>query len=335
MTYSQDALEEMAEKIDLVEYASKTVDFVKHTSGYLYYAVCPFHNERTASLCIDAKEQFFKCYGCGKWGNIYNWIQWTEGLTFDQAVQKIANLTGSNITDFIESDTVAFFKLLKRLSEPKKKNNSERMILDIETDYRQKYKDELPQEWLDESIPAEIMKKYEIRIDPMSNRIVYPVYSDDDEFISIKGRTRFKNYKDLKIMKYMNYHKLGGRLDYFQGMQQARESIKEKKEIIIFEGLKSVMKADSWEYHNCVSAETSKLNEYQVELLIRMQIRDVVIAFDRDVSLGKIRENVELLKRFTNVWVIYDKWKKLSEKDSPADQGKEVFDYLYENRMRL
>ena len=102
MAYSQDALEEMAEKIDLVEYASKTVDFVKHTSGYLYYAVCPFHNERTASLCVDAKEQFFKCYGCGKWGNIYNWIQWTEGLTFDQAVQKIANLTESNIADFIE-----------------------------------------------------------------------------------------------------------------------------------------------------------------------------------------------------------------------------------------
>lgn len=323
----------MSQKVDLLEYASKSVDFVKH-SGNTHYCICPFHSEKTASLAVNSDENFFFCFGCGKHGSIYQWIQWTEGLTFEQSVQKVAALTGSNINDYYESPTVAFYKLLQRLSSPHKREVVERTVLDIDKDYRQKYKDEVPQEWVDEGINPETMKKYEIRIDSLSNRIVYPVLDSDYNLIGVKGRTRFKNYKDLKIMKYMNYHKLGI-LNFFTGMKQAEPFIKEKNEIIIVEGLKSVMKLDQWGYHNTVSAETSTLNEYQIELLIRMRVKDVVIAFDQDVPLKKIKECTEMLKRFTNVYIVYDKWKLLKEKDSPCDQGREVWDKLYERRMRL
>ena len=334
MKYSQEALDDMAGKVDLLDYASHTVDFVKH-SGVTYYAICPFHNEKTASLAVKTDENYFLCFGCGKSGSIYQWIQYTEGLTFNQAVQKVANITNSDLHDYVESDSMAFYKLLNRLSKPRNNRSVDRHILDIGKDYNQKFKDELPQEWLDEGISAEELKKYEIRVDPMSNRIVYPVFSDDDELISVKGRTRFRNYKDLKIMKYMNYHKLGGRLDYFQGMQQARQYIKQSGEIIIFEGIKSVMKVDQWGYHNTVSAETSTLNEYQIELLVRMHIKNVVIAFDKDVSLKKIQECTKLLKKFTNVYVVYDRWGLLQDKDSPCDQGREIWNTLYERRFRI
>ena len=333
MQYSQEALEEMSQKIDLLDYASHSVDFVRH-SGNTHYAICPFHSEKTASLAVNANENFFHCFGCGRSGGIYNWIMWTEGLTFSQAVQKVADLTGSDIHDFIESETMAFFKLLQRLSSPRKNWVVERTVLDIDKDYKQRFKDDIPNEWIAEGISTEEMKKYEIRIDPSSNRIVYPVYSNDYKLIGVKGRTRFQNYKELKIIKYSNYNKIGI-VDYLQGMKQAEQFVKEKNQVIIVEGLKSVMKLDQWGYHNTVSAETSKLNEYQIELLIRMKIKDVVIAFDKDVGLKKIRECVELLKRFTNVYVVYDKWKLLGEKDSPCDQGKDVWDTLYERRMRI
>lgn len=323
----------MSQKVDLLEYASKSVDFVKH-SGNTYFCICPFHTEKTASLAVNSDENFFFCFGCGKHGSIYQWIQWTEGLTFEQSVQKVAALTGSNINDYYESPTVAFYKLLQRLSSPHKREVVERTVLDIDKDYRQKYKDEVPKEWVDEGISPETMKKYEIRIDPLSNRIVYPVLDSDYNLIGVKGRTRFKNYKDLKIMKYMNYHKLGI-LNFFTGMRQAEPFVKEKNEVIIVEGLKSVMKLDQWGYHNVVSAETSTLNEYQIESLIRMRVKDVVIAFDQDVQFKKIKECTEMLKRFTNVYIVYDKWKLLKEKDSPCDQGREVWDKLYERRMRI
>lgn len=333
MKYSQDALEDMANKVDLLEYASKTVDFTKH-SGNTYYCLCPFHNEKTPSLAINTDENFFHCFSCGKSGNIYKWIMWTEKLNFDQAVKKVADITNTDSYGYIESETMSFYKLLKRLNEPHKKEVCNRIILDPNTDYKQKFIDEVPQEWIDEGISAEEMKKYEIRVDPMSNRIVYPVRDAEFNMIGVKGRTRFQNYKDLKIMKYMNYNRIGI-LNYFTGAMQASDYIKETKEIIIVEGLKSVMKLDEFGFHNAVSAETSTLSEYQVELLIRMQVRDVVIAFDKDVKLQKIQECTRLLKRFTNVYVVYDRWNLLQNKDSPPDRGEAVWRTLYERRQRI
>ena len=95
------------------------------------------------------------------------------------------------------------------------------------------------------------------------------------------------------------------------------------------------MKIDGWGYHNAVSAETSTLNEYQVELLVKMHIKDIVIAFDKDVNINKIRECAKLLRKFTNCFVMIDKWKMIGEKDSPCDCGKEVWDTLYERRVRI
>ena len=334
MKYSQEALADMAAKIDLLEYASRTVNFVKHYKN-THYAVCPFHNEKTASLAVNSDKNFFYCFGCGKNGDIYNWIMETEGLTFNQAVQKVANITNSDFNEFIECESLNFYKKLDRLSNlNSSKKESKRIILDIEKDYNQKYSDEIPQEWIDEGISSDELKKYNIRIDNSSNRIVYPVFSDDDELISVKGRTRFKNFKQLKIMKYMNYYPIG-QLDYFQGMGTARKYIEESGEIIIVEGIKSVMKIDGYGFHNVVSSETSTINELQTELLIKKHIKNVVIGFDKDVLLSKIKESTRLLQKFTNVYVIYDRGNLLDNKDSPCDKGKEVWEYLYKNKIKL
>lgn len=333
MKYSQEALEEMANRVDLLEYISRSIDFTKH-SGNTYYAICPFHNEDTASFAVNTEGNYFHCFGCGRSGKIYTWIMLKEGLTFDQSVEKVANLTNTNLYDYVESETYNFYKLFNRLNKPKKENIVERTILDIDKDYKQRFNAEIPQEWIDEGISIDEIEKYEIMVDQSSNRIVYPVYDSEFRLIGVKGRTRFRNYKDLKIMKYMNYNKIGA-LDYFTGMKQAEPFIKKENQIIIVEGLKSVMKLDQWGYHNVVSAETSTLNEYQIELLIRMQVKNILIAFDKDVPLKKICEVAKLLKKFANVYAVIDKWKLLDEKDSPCDKGEDVFRTLYERKVKL
>lgn len=333
MTYSREALDEMANRIDLLEYIGRSINFTKH-SGNTYYAICPFHNEDTASFAVNTDGNYFHCFGCGRSGNIYTWLMLNEKLTYDQAVEKVADITNTDVYDYIESETYNFYKLLHRLSKPKTNNLVERTILDIDKDYKQRFTSDIPQEWIDEGISIEEIEKYEIRVDKMANRIVYPVYDSEFRLIGVKGRTRFRNYKDLRIMKYMNYYKIGV-LDYFTGMKQAEPFIKEKNQIIIVEGLKSVMKLDQWGYHNVVSSETSTLSEYQIELLIRMKVKDVVIAFDKDVSPKKISELSKLLKKFVNVYMIVDKWKLLEEKDSPCDKGEDIFRTLYERKVKL
>lgn len=334
--YNYDQLNELCNKISLLEYAEKTLDFKK--KGNKYFCSCPKHSDSDPSLCISPDVNLFYCFSCGRKGNLINWLMEYEDLDFYSAVQKVAKLTNSDISNYTESETLSFYKYLNKLNTSQSHQvtkHEERRILDLKKDYEDKYLLESPQEWLDEGISEEELRKYNIRIDPSSNRIVYPVYSNDDVLISVKGRTRFQNYKELKIMKYMNYYSLGGIVDYFQGMQQARDYIKQSNEIIIVEGIKSVMKIDGWGYHNVVASETSVINEYQVELLIKMGIKNIVIGFDKDVSLSKIKEHTNLLQRFTNVFVIYDKTNLLKPKDSPCDEGKEVWKYLYKNKKIL
>lgn len=334
MKYSQEALEEMAQKIDLKEYAERTVEF-KRRNGSTYFAICPFHNEKTPSLAVNEKENFFHCFGCGKSGNIYTWIQLTENLTFKQAVVKVANITNTGINEYVESESMNVFKELARINhEHDQDKEPERASLDFDRDYLRRYSASLPTEWVAEGIPEDTMRKYEIRIDESSNRIVYPVYDSDLKLIGVKGRTRFENYKDLKLMKYLNYYKIG-QLDYFTGMKQAKDTIMETRSMIIVEGIKSVMKLDSWGYHNVVSAETSVLSEKQVELIVKMAIRDVTIAFDQDVSLQKIKDCTAMLRRYTNVFVVIDRWRYLRPKDSPCDEGPDIWRVLLERRMRL
>lgn len=328
MKYSPDVLREMSQKVDLLDYASRSVDFVRH-SGDTHYAVCPFHHEKTASLAVRTDKNLFHCFGCGKSGNIYNWIQLTEGLTFDQAVQKVADITNSDLQDYVEPESLSFYRQLNRLDN-KSEKNIDRTVLDFNKDYIQRFKDEVPTEWIEEGIQEEEIKKYEIRIDPISNRIVYPVYDSNFQFIGVKGRTRYKNFKELGLTKYMNYNKIGT-IDYFQGMKQAQIS----DEIIIVEGLKSVMKLDAWGYHDVVSAETSCLNEYQMELLLKMQLKDIIIAFDKDVDINKVSKSTRLLKRFANVYVVYDKHHLLDDKDSPCDKGIEVWRRLLAEKIKL
>ena len=175
---------------------------------------------------------------------------------------------------------------------------------------------------------------YEIRIDRNSNRIVYPVYDNDFQLIGVKGRTRFKNYKALKLSKYMNYFPIGS-VDYFTGMKQAKQSIIDSGSVIITEGLKSVMKIDGWGTHNVVSSETSTLNENQIALLIKMRLRNVIIAFDKDVGLDKIRKATKDLKHFCNVFAVFDRRNLLDEKMSPCDKGRNVWESLLKERIRL
>ena len=328
MRYDQEELDVLCEQISLLEYAEKTLEF-KKVDSHNYACHCPLHIDKTPSLIIDDDENFFYCFSCGVSGNIINWLRTFEDLSFDEAVKKAADLANMDLASLKTSDTVLF---LKGLSQKRNsaKQNLVRKILDF-GEY-EKYSAEIPQEWVNEGIPPEILQKYEIRIDHCANRIVYPVYDNDDRLIGVKGRTRFENYKQLKIMKYMNYHKIG-KVDYFTGMKQARDSIKESKKIMIFEGLKSVMKMAAWGYQNCVSAETSHLNKDQIKLLVGMNLKEVTIAFDKEVNVRKL--DLGLLPMFTNVYGIVDRYNLLNDKDAPVDQGREVWEELYESRIRL
>ena len=331
MKIDQEKLNELCNKVDLMEYAEKTIDFERRGSD-VYAAHCPRHEDKTPSLMITPSKNLFYCHSCHVGGNIINWLMTFEHLKFNDAVDKTAMLAGIEIDHLKTCESLSYFKQIKRSQVQPIKFATDRQILPWS--YYEQFSNEIPQEWVDEGIPADVLREYEIRVDKKSNRIVYPVYDKDGNFIGVKGRTRFKNYKDLQIKKYLNYQKIQT-TDYFMGMKQNRENILTTKSAIIFEGLKSVMHVAAWGYNNCLSSETSDINDAQAAILISMGIRDLTIAFDRDVGMGHIRKTTKLLQKYMNVYAVYDKWGLLQDKDSPCDRGEDVWRTLYERRIRL
>lgn len=331
MKIDQEKLNELCSKVDLMEYAEKSIDFERRGSD-VYAAHCPRHEDKTPSLMITPSKNLFYCHSCHVGGNIINWIMTFEHLSFNDAVDKTAMLAGIEIDHLKTCESLSYFKQIKRSQVQPIKFITDRQILPWS--YYEQFANEIPQEWVDEGISADILQEYEIRVDKKSNRIVYPVYDKDGNFIGVKGRTRFKNYKDLQIKKYLNYQKIKT-TDYFMGMKQNRDNILATKSVIIFEGLKSVMHVAGWGYNNCLSSETSDINDAQAAILISMGIRDLTIAFDRDVGIGHIRKTTKLLQKYMNVYAVYDKWGLLQDKDSPCDRGEEVWRTLYERKIRL
>ena len=338
MSYDNDALQELCSEIDLLEYASRTMEF-KRVNNDSWSAHCSRHIDKTASLFITPTKQLFYCHSCHVGGNIINWLMEFEGLSFNEAVDKVANMAGKDIKNLKTCEALAYYKKIYRCLDCNsgKKNAVEREILPL--DSINDFTEGIPVEWIEEGISKEAIRKYEIRIDDKANRIVYPVYDNNFNLIGFKGRTRFKNYKEMRLQKYMNYTKIGT-TDFFMGMKQNRESIVKNSKVIIFEGIKSVMKADDYGYDYCLAAETSCLNDEQIKILIQLGIKDVIIGFDSDVELSEIttNKNIKKLKRFCNVYAIRDKHQLLGKKEdkmAPVDKGKEVFETLLEQVVKL
>ena len=327
-----DALKEMIDQVDLFEYASQSFHFTKR-SGDNWFCSCPLHVDKTPSLAVNTRENYFHCFSCGVGGDIISWMKTFEGLSFSQAVKKLGNITGTDLSKLEKCESLSYFKKIRSATLKKQEHDSKERVYLNEDSYNM-YSTKLPVEWIDEGISENAMRRFGVRIDDNANRIVYPVYDANYKYICPKGRTRFKNYKEIGITKYINYSKIGT-TDFFVGMKENCDAIMKNHKIIIFEGIKSVMKAYDWGYDYCVSAETSTVNDDQVKLLIKMGIKDATIAFDSDVNAEKIIESTRVLRRFTKVYMIKDRRGLLGEKESPADRGKDVFETLLNERIDI
>jgi len=97
VAYPREDIERIRDKTDLVELASE-VTKVKR-SGRNVMAVCPFHQEKTPSLSIDPAKGLYHCFGCGKSGDIFGWVQETQSLDFREAVEFLARRAGVVLTE--------------------------------------------------------------------------------------------------------------------------------------------------------------------------------------------------------------------------------------------
>ena len=334
ITFDDEMLQEINASVDLLDYVSQTIDIERR--GNDYFGRCPLHIDNTPSFSITPAKNSYYCFSCGKSGGIIGYLMDYEGLGFEDAVKKAAELANMDMSKMCKSQTVSFLKRIKTILSGSNKVEYEHKILDKSE--IEKYSKEKVTEWLDEGIEQEVLDLFGVRVDNWTNRIVYPVYDMRGNLINIKARTRYPNYKQMKIPKYINYFQIGV-MDYFQGLNVTLPYIQEKNEIIIFESIKSVMKAYGWGYKNCVSAEKHTLTDEQIRLLVKMHV-NIVFAYDADINYWQhdVKKDIDKLKRVTNVYVIEDRDLLLGgaeSKNAPVDKGKEIWDELYSSKRKV
>jgi len=81
----------LQEKASILEVVSRYVANIKK-SGRNYWALCPFHNEKTPSFSISEEKQIFHCFSCGKGGNVFRFVMEIENIDFIQSVQRVADI---------------------------------------------------------------------------------------------------------------------------------------------------------------------------------------------------------------------------------------------------
>lgn len=326
-------LKQINDNVNLLDYAGQTMELKQR--GKDFFTNCPLHTDKTPSLSFNPSSNYYHCFSCGASGGIIKFLMDFESLNFADAVEKAAKLANVNLSQMCQSQTIAFLRAIRK-SKTVNPTKYKHKILSIQE--LDKYKKEPIREWLDEGIQSEVMNIFGVRADGWNNRIIYPVYDIKNNLINIKARTRYKNYKAMKIPKYINYYPVGV-MDYFQGLNITLPYIKEKNEVIIFESIKSVMKAYGWGYKNCVSAEKHTLTKEQLGLLVELKV-NVVFAYDSDISYrqGDVRQDIDKLKRITNVFIIEDNAQLLGgieAKNAPVDLGLKIWKELYENRRKV
>ena len=85
----QELIDEIREKANIVDIVGQYVQLKK--TGKNYSGLCPFHNEKTPSFSVAEDKQFYHCFGCGRGGNVFRFLQEIDGISFPEAVAKVAD----------------------------------------------------------------------------------------------------------------------------------------------------------------------------------------------------------------------------------------------------
>lgn len=176
-------------------------------------------------------------------------------------------------------------------------------------------------------MPFKALKSTEVGLVDFPRAKYVPLLKDQEDRLEEKSSFSFPNTLNL------------------YGLHLAAESIKESGIAIVFEGAKSVMLAQQYGHKNAVATHTFGANVNHISMLIKAGAKEIVLAFDKQYEnkdgaawmlYQKKTEDLALkVGKDVKVSRVIDNGELLNYKDSPIDQGQEIFENLYAHRETL
>lgn len=321
-------LSELIESIDILDYISQYTEFTEKNGEY--WALSPLKEENTPSFSVRKETNTFYDFSSGIGGNVLTFIRYYDKLGYSEAIAKLKEYAGFK-GHVAPHKKISALEVAKKYAPPKKTHKSGKSTA-LPDNYMERYEkraDKL-RVWQQEGISRESLDKFQVYYDSFSDRLVYPIRSVEGKIINVGGRTLDTKWKEKNLRKY-TYFMQWGELNTIYGLAENMDAILAKREIILFEGCKSVLLADTWGIHNTGAILTSHLNPNQMKILAKLGCK-VVFALDKDVVVRN-DYNIRRLKQFVKVEYIWDKDNLLDNKDAPVDKGQDVWKKLYEGRL--
>lgn len=321
-------------------------------SYIIFPTICHNPRDQEASMKLYYyKESFmFHCYTeCSENFDIFDLIKRVkevnnEEYDFYSIVYAIADLTSFDI--FSETTKEKYITNIDKFKEEEEivLKEYDKTVLDLFTSYR-------PIEWTKEGISEKAMRKFNISYYIYKNKIVIPHYDIDGRLIGIRGRTLEKDeekiygkYMPLIVENKIYKHPLSFNL---YGIFENKKDLMKYRTAIIFEGEKSVLKFnDYYDYNIAVASCGSSLNFRQIEILVKdLGVQDIIIAYDKEFEnfasqqardyYNKLEKICKKYSNYCNFYFLFDFNNLLEIKDSPVDKGKEIFEKLMKNKVKV
>jgi DNA primase len=308
-----DMVEEVRAAADIVDVIGEFVQLKK--AGREYKANCPFHEERTPSFYVVPAKGFYKCFGCGKSGDVFSFVMERQGLDFVEAVKHVAGRAGVQVREVKRSQEEEdpnrpLYEIngfardwFRRQLEDATVGAAAREYLEgrgISADVCERYGlGFAPDEWralrdaaakhgLEEELMLEVgllgsSERSREPYDRFRGRIMFTIESRSGRVIAFGGRILDGDTKDAP--KYLNspetpiYHK-GSNL---YGLSWARHSIRREESALVVEGYMDVVSLAAHGFENVVAPLGTALTPEQAKLLSRYTKR-VLLLFDSDAA---------------------------------------------------
>lgn len=271
--------------------------------------------------------------------DIFALIQESKKITFKDTMKYVHNLLGLKYTFKKEKDKKEKEKI-NPLAVFEKVINKKRTLNVLDFNYKVLNEDILndyePIIHIDlfrEGIMPWSIKKFGLMYSYKWKRTIFPHrYWSTGELIGLNARSSIENCEEFGINKYFITPGMPKSINLY-GLWENYKNIEKTGYITIFEAEKSVLKRDSLNDSTGVALSGHSISEEQVRIILGLNIKEVVIALDKDVPVEEVWCMCEKFYHLRKVSYIWDKHDLLGEKDSPADAKNKIYKFLFKYKV--
>jgi DNA primase len=341
----EDLIEEIREKINIVDFISNYIE-LKRTGSY-YKGLCPFHQERNPSFFVSPQKQIFKCFGCNVGGDVITFYMKIENLSFKEAVKNLCEKLGidyeyskskeikptAEIKKILDINRIAlnFFKKHLKNNKPVldylfNRGLKEKTIDIFDLGYAPRGS-HLRDYLFTLGFSLEDLKKAglinEKEEDKFQGRIIIPLIDHNKKLIGFTGRIFPESDYGPK---YLNSPEtiLFKKSKFIYGLVYALEELSKEKELIITEGQFDVMLAYQYSVKNIAAISGTSITLDHINI-IKKYTQNIALAFDNDEAGFKAELKAALLAFSKNINV----YKIVFQ------EGKDLADFFLKNENNL